>query len=127
MHGGVQGDIPCVVAWGRILLFVGGLVFFIHHDQVEFPEGKQEPRTGPEDEERISAVDPFPDPCSLGFWHHRVVDHHFVSKEPLKPLDHLGGQCDLRHEEQCLSLFAKRFLNKVGVHFCLARGGHPVK
>ena len=52
-----HGRVPALVA-GRRILFVGGVMLFVHDDQTQVSVGQEEGGAGAEDDVR-----PFPDPC----------------------------------------------------------------
>ena len=112
-----------------ILLLVAGIVLLIHHDQAQISEGQ----------EHCAARAHQEPPLALFVGHSAirrgaltggesaVIHFQPVSEKPAKPDDELGGQGNLRDEEQGVLPPLQDLVDQVGIHLRLAASGHALQ
>ena len=124
-----RGRIASLVARGGILLLVAGVVLFVHDDEPEVAERQEHGAPRPHQQA----------PLALFLGHaaegggalprreSAVVDLEPVTEEPTESDDQLGGQGDLRNEEEGVATGSQHVVDEVRVHLGLPGTGDPFK
>ena len=124
--GAYHGQIPGVVAQVG-LLFVGGVVFLIHHDETDILKGGEDRRTGPDDDGGLAVQDAHPLVQALAGGQ-AAVQHGdlFPETGPEAPF-HLGDEGDFRHQHEGCFLAGNGLGHQVEVDFGLAAAGDALQ
>ena len=121
--------IPRLVTRCRILLFVAGIVLLIDHDQAEVSERQEHRAAGPNEQTAFALFfghaaeggGPLPRRETA------VVNLQPVSEKLAEPHDELGGQGNLRNQEQSIASFVQHLGNQMCVHLRLAAARHALE
>ena len=123
-----DSGIAGMVAGGRILLLIGGLVFLVDNHQSEPLEGQEHGTTGSEDDIVGICRELFlPDLHALGIGVFAVVDAQSTAEDPLQTFHHLYGEGNLGQEIEHLLMTVEGLLDEVDIDFGLSTGGDTME
>ena len=119
-------DVAAVVA-RRFLLLVAGLLLFVHDDQADIFERREDRRARAHHHARFAIAHAPPFPRALGIRQSAVQDRDaFAKSRPAKPRGP-ERQADLRHQQQRRAAARERGLDGAQVDLRLAAAGDAVE
>ena len=126
-----NGHVPRVIA-RRLFLLVGVLVLFVHDDQPQRIDRRENGRAGADDDAGASLADFMPFIVALAGRQMAVQHRHHRAQragtEPgLEPLDRLRGQRNLRHQDDAALAALQCVGQGLQIDLRLAAAGHPVQ
>ena len=125
--GAHDGDIPGIVPRGRIILFVGSVVFFVNDDQAQVFDRCKNSGPRANDDCAFSRANFAPRIVAFSARQRAVQDRDLVAKVDAKAAHGLRGQRDFRHENK--RAFARRegMGNSANIDQCFAAAGHAAQ
>ena len=124
-----DGDIASVIT-RRFLLFVGGLVFFIDHDEAEIFERRENRAAGADDDAGAAGMELVPFVVPFAFGKMTVQDRNHVrlrGEATLESFDRLRGERDFRDEDDRGLAAREGGADRLQINFRLAAAGHAVE
>ena len=117
-----------MIAWGWVLLFETGFVFFVNNDKTEVLERQEYGTSCSEDDVVGMGGELFlPYFHAFGITVLGVVDAETVAEHLVKPFHNLNGKGYLGQEIKYLLVLVESILDEVDVYFCLAARRYPKK
>ena len=111
-----------MVAWCRVLLLVGVLVFFVDDDEAQAAEGEKDGRADAEDDV-VGLVGELllPNLDALGIGETGVINPQPAAEHTAQTVLHVRGEGYLRHQVEHLTPLLDGLFDKMDVDFRLAR------
>ena len=119
----VFGYLPGVVA-GVGFGFIGGFLFLIDDDAAQPVHRREHRGPGPDDHPRPPLLNAAVFVIALGGGKAAVHHGHLVPKKQPEPAQHLGGQGDLRHQQNGAFALFQGMLDQLDIHLGLAAAGN---
>lgn len=99
-------------------------MFLVHHDQLQAAQRQEDRRTGPDHQlaaRRIPQAEVKLRTLAVGEF--RMIGDHPLAENLPEPIDQLGRESDLRHEQQHLSAPGQHLGGEVHINFRFTRTG----
>ena len=112
---------------GCLLLFVGGIVLLVDHDQTEVVERCKERGAGTDDHFGRAFADPSPLPPAFSVGECGVEDRGLRAEAPFDGARGGGCETDLRHQHETAAASSQHVLETPQVDLCLARTGDALE
>jgi len=122
-HGHVPGGVR-----QAFVLFIGGVVFFIHNDQFQIPDGGEKGGAGAHDDAQLSRLEKPPLVIADGAGYAAVEDGDVLPAESLGQTgEQLRGEGDFRNEENRPPALSLRLLHGPEIDLRFAASRDPVE
>jgi len=121
-----QRQVAGVVA-GRLLLFVGGVVLLVDHDQTEVFERREECRPGTDDDLCSAFANSTPLPPTITFGEGGVEDRGLRTESPLDRARSGGRETDLRYQHETTTATRQNLFEAPQIDLGLARPGDALE
>ena len=131
--GQIDGRVAPLVAWCRVVLFVGCIVLFVDDDETQVVEWEEKCAAGSEKNLITSRVvfvfqrSALPHFNSLARRKTGVVDPDFLAEIALQSVDDLRRQRNLRQKHQHLMSCFNLFVYQLDIHLSLTARRHAVQ
>ena len=112
---------------GIALLFIGGLLLLVDHDEANALERREKRRARTDDDVGDPIEDAPPLVETLARRQGAVQKRDAVPETRDEPRDDLRGEDDLRHQDDHAVAARERRRRRTEIHLGLAARGHPVK
>ncbi len=123
-----DGSTAGMVTRHRILLFVGGLMFFVNNDEPKTLEGQEDSTAGTKNHiVGILGELLLPDFNTFGISIFRVVNAQTVTKDTLETIHHLNCKRNFGQEVEYLLFLVEGLLDEMDIDFRLTAGRDTMK